>query len=58
VRAPDGVPVFVDGVIVGKGPLVSVPASPRSYEVFVVVKGQMRKEKVLLPAERSVDLTR
>jgi len=58
VRAPDGVPVFVDGVMVGKGPLVSVPAFPRSYEVFAVVKGQMRKKKVLLPAERSVDLTR
>jgi hypothetical protein len=46
------------GVMVGKGPLVSVPAFPRSYEVFAVVKGQMRKKKVLLPAERSVDLTR
>jgi serine protease Do len=57
VRAPDGVPVFVDGVMVGKGPVVSIPATPRRYEVFAVIKGQMRKRTVKLPEERTVDLT-
>jgi len=58
VRAPEGVPVFVDGVMVGKGPVVSVSAMPRAYEVFAVVKGQMRKKKVVVPDERVVDLSR
>jgi len=58
VRAPAGVPVFVDGVMAGKGPVVTVAARPRGYEVFAVVGGQMRKKKVTVPAEREVDLNK
>ena len=47
VFAPDGVPVFVDGQMVGKGPRVVVPMrKPGKHEVFAVVDGAMRKVQV------------
>jgi hypothetical protein len=48
--------VFVDGKMAGTGPRVVVPAEPRSYEVFAVVGGSMKKRRVRYPEERSVDL--
>lgn len=56
VRAPEGVPVFVNGAMAGKGPRVAVPAKPGTYEVFAVVKGQMRKRRVRYPEQRRIEL--
>ncbi|MFN7134721.1 MAG: S1C family serine protease, partial [Myxococcales bacterium] len=56
VHAPNGVPVFVDGKMAGKGPRLVVPAAARDYEVFVVHAGKMVKQKVSFPAVREVKL--
>jgi S1-C subfamily serine protease len=56
VTVPAGLPVFVDGKMVGTGPRVVVPVEPRTHEVFVVVKGQMRRKQVSFPEQREVDL--
>ena len=56
MQAPAGVPVCVDGKMVGKGPRVVVPAQPKVYEVFAVVGGVMQKRRVRYPAERVVKL--
>jgi serine protease Do len=57
VSAPKGLPVFVNGTMVGTGPKVVVPATANtSYEVFTVIAGQMKKTKVTFPAEREVTL--
>ena len=56
VSAPQGVPVFLDGVMVGKGPklLLRVPAG--NHSLFVVKNGQMVKQLVNYPKQRIVDL--
>lgn len=56
VTAPEGVPVFVDGKMVGAGPRVTVEVDRRAHEVFAVLKGQMRRVVVDFPAQRTVDL--
>jgi S1-C subfamily serine protease len=56
VTAPAGVPVFVDGKMAGTGPRVVVPAEPRSYEVFAVIDGAMKKRRLRYPDERAIDL--
>jgi S1-C subfamily serine protease len=56
VRAPAGVAVFVDGRMAGTGPRVVVPAEARTYEVFAVIGGAMKKVQVTYPAERTVEL--
>jgi S1-C subfamily serine protease len=56
VKAPAGVPIFVDGKMIGTGPRQVLPAESRTYEVFAVIDGQMRKVAVAFPAEREVDL--
>jgi S1-C subfamily serine protease len=56
VTVPVGLPVFVDGKMVGTGPRVVVPVDKRTHEVFVVVKGQMRRKQVSFPEQREVDL--
>jgi serine protease Do len=40
VRAPAGAAVFVDGAMVGSGPMVRVPTTPGSHEVFAVIDGK------------------
>jgi hypothetical protein len=35
---------------------VVVPVDKRTHEVFVVVKGQMRRKQVSFPEQREVDL--
>jgi S1-C subfamily serine protease len=56
ITAPRGVPVFVDGRNVGVGPRVTVAAEPRSYEVFAVIGGAMKKLRARYPDQRLVDL--
>jgi len=56
VTAPSGVPVFVDGAMVGAGPRVVAPVRPGPHEVFAVVGGRMRKVRVVWPEQRRVSL--
>ena len=56
IRAPSGATVFVDGKMVGTGPHLVVAATPRTYEVFAVIDGVMKKMRVRYPCERTVDL--
>ncbi len=57
VNAPEGVPVFVDGTMVGTGPRVVLPVTrKRVYEVFAVIAGQMKKQQVRYPEAREVTL--
>jgi hypothetical protein len=58
IRAPAGVPIFVDGRAVGVGPVVTVAAEPKTYTVLAVVGGQLRERKVAYPAQREVDLSK
>lgn len=56
IEAPAGTPVFVDGRMAGVGPRVVIAAAARSYEISAVVAGQMKREKVRFPEQRSVRL--
>jgi S1-C subfamily serine protease len=57
ITAPKGVAVFVDGKMAGTGPRVVVPAQPKTYEIFAVIGGKMKKVQIDYPAQRTVDLT-
>jgi len=56
IAAPEGIPVLVDGEMVGKGRLVVLPAEPRTYRVQAVVGGKLRQQDVTYPEVRSVSL--
>ena len=56
ITAPEGIPVFVDGKMAGTGPRVVVPAEPKTYEIFAVINGKMKKVQIEYPAQRSVEL--
>jgi S1-C subfamily serine protease len=56
VKAPKGVPVFVNDRMRGKGPEVEVCLGAGEYEVFAVVDGQMRRETISVPETQEVEL--
>jgi S1-C subfamily serine protease len=56
VHAPEGVPIFVDGEMIGKGPRVRVTLSEGSHEVFAVIGGEMHKETIAYPKVREISL--
>jgi S1-C subfamily serine protease len=56
VSAPEGVPIFINGKMVGKGPEVIVQLSDGEHEVFAVIKGKMKKKKVQFPKAKEVSL--
>lgn len=56
VKAPAGVPVFVDGAMVGTGPRVAVPVAAGEHAVFAVIGGKKVERTVRWPAERVVTL--
>jgi serine protease Do len=56
VHAPAGVPVFVDGAMVGTGPRVAVPARAGEHAVFAVIAGRKVERTARLPADRVVTL--
>ncbi len=56
VKAPPGVPVLVDGQMLGKG-RVAFFATAKTYDVMAVVNGQMHRKSIAFPATRRVDLT-
>jgi serine protease Do len=56
VTAPDGLPIFVDEKMAGKGPGLLIHARPgATYEIFVVKNGKMDKRKVQFPNLRRVE---
>lgn len=56
ITAPEGVPVFVDGVGSGQGPRAVVAVTPGPHEVFAVIRGKLDRRRVVFPAVRTVDL--
>ncbi len=56
IRAPAGVPVFVDGRMVGTGPRLLVPAEARRYQISAVIGGAMKRATLAFPAERVAQL--
>jgi len=56
IKAPEGVPVFVDGKMLGTGPRIIITAVPKHYEVFAVIKGKMKKIKIKYPTTKVVEL--
>jgi S1-C subfamily serine protease len=58
VIAPAGVPVFVDGTMVGTGPRVAVELAPATdHEVSAVIEGKMVRRPAKFPDVHEVDLT-
>ncbi len=54
ITAPVGVPVFVNDRMAGKGPRVIIPAESGDYEVFAVIKGEMKRKTVSFPETREI----
>lgn len=52
-----GIPVFLDGAMVGKGPRVLLSVDEGVHVVFAVVDGQKVEQRVTWPEEREVTLT-
>jgi hypothetical protein len=49
--------VFVDGTMAGTGPRVVIRApANKTYEVFAVIGGQMRKTRAKFPEQREITL--
>lgn len=57
VRAPKGVPVFLDGKLLGKGPLLrSTTVQPGEHEVTAIVKGRKRQAKFVYPKTKRITI--
>ncbi len=56
IVAPKGVPVFVDGALVGKGPRVVIAGKKKRYEVSAVIGGKLQKKAFDFPAVAEVVL--
>jgi S1-C subfamily serine protease len=56
VRAPRGVPIFVDGAMVGVGPVVVLPPPEREVELAATAFGQLSRRKVTGGAAQVIEL--
>jgi len=56
IETAKGVPVFVDGKMVGEGPRIRVQLDPGDHEVFAVLRGKLRKRKISFPEVQRVRL--
>jgi S1-C subfamily serine protease len=56
VKAPAGVAVFLDGVLAGPGPRLSVSAKPGEHEVMAIIDGRMQRRRFIFPETRTVAL--
>lgn len=56
ITAPEGVAVFVDGQMAGTGPRVVIPAKAKTYEIFAIIGGKLKKVEIDYPAQRFVEL--
>ena len=54
LRAPEGVPIFMDGKNVGIGPIVVLVRPDREVEAFAVIGGKMMRAKV---AKDAIEVT-
>ncbi|TDP62690.1 trypsin-like peptidase [Bradymonas sediminis] len=54
IRAPKGVPIFVNGRAIGKGPRLRITPTAGSLEVFVVIGGKMQKKTISYPKTREI----
>lgn len=57
VSAPKDIQIYVDGRKAGRGPWAAIPAAPHRYDVFAVVNGVLRRQRIDFPERREVDLT-
>lgn len=57
MTAPEGVPIFLDGKLVGKGPSANVFVSPGTHEGLAVVDGQLLKTSFQYPGVKVVALS-
>ncbi len=56
IRLPKNIPVFVNGIMKGKGPQISINVPEGTYEIFAVINGVMVKKSVEFPKTRIVEL--
>jgi serine protease Do len=56
VKAPAGVPIFVNDRMAGVGPELVIVARPGEYKVFAVMNGRKVSRSVRFPEEREVKL--
>jgi serine protease Do len=56
ITAPDNVPVFVDGAMVGVGPRVVIDVESGTHEVMAIVDGEQIVRSIRYPETRRVDL--
>ena len=56
VDVPAGTPVFLDDVLVGKGPRVLIKPAPGAHEVSAVIGGRHVERAVRFPGDRRVAL--
>lgn len=56
IDAPTGAAVFVDDVLVGKGPRVLVKPSPGAHTVSAVIGGDQIERSIRYPGDRRIEL--
>ncbi|HNT26728.1 MAG TPA: serine protease [bacterium] len=56
IRAPEGLPIFVNGIMKGKGPQIALDVPAGTYEIFIVQNGEMKKVKIKYPQQKIVEL--
>jgi len=56
IKAPAGVPIFVNGQMAGKGPKIVIDAKNSDYIVFAVIKGKMKKVEFTYPNKKIIEL--
>lgn len=56
VEAPEGIPIFLNGKMIGKGPRVLVSISEGEHEVFSIIKGKKKTKTIEYPETTRVTL--
>jgi serine protease Do len=56
ITAPAGVPVFLDGTMVGTGPKVVLETTTGRHSSFAIIRGAKRERSFSFPAVRNVEL--
>lgn len=57
VRAPEGVPIFVDGKPAGQGPRALANVSAGAHKVFAVINGKRVEATITFPAQHDLTLS-
>lgn len=56
IRAPAGVPIFVDGRMIGQGPSISLTLAPGDHVLLAIINGRKVEQVVRLPGPTEVVL--